>query len=621
MKKIIIILFSLSISSLFSQEINEKVVNTDISEVTVFIKGAQIVRTKEIELGKGKTTLKFVNLSPFINSKSLQVKVSGDVTVLAVNHQQNFIDKLEKRPALEELESQLDGVRDALNLEKVHLEILKEELAFLQENRNIGGKNQELSVTNLKEASNFYSSKLTSLKLQEIDRNKSLVDLREKEFDINNQIKTMTGEGQYANGEIIVEVESEGFSKSNFVVTYVVGNAGWIPSYDIRAKNVNEPVEIVYKANVKQDTKKDWKNVKLSLSSANPNLSGVAPELKTYFLNYNTSPPSYKRSISQVEGRVLDGNSQALPGVNVLVKGTTIGTTTDFDGYYSITVPQSSGQLEFAYLGFKTEVIQVQNEVHNVVLQEASEALEEVVVIGYGSKNERSLSNKLKGKVAGVDVQDAVDAQIPILQVRNQTTVDFEIEPPYTIMSDNKSYSVDMANYKLPAAYQYFSVPKIEKEAFLVASIKDWEQYNLLEGEANIFFEGTYIGKTLLDVRYAADSLQISLGRDKNVLIDRKKITDFSSKKFIGTRKEENRDWRISVKNNKSENINLLIVDQIPVSTLDEIKVEVLELANGDLQLDNGQVQWKFDLGPSETRNLDLRYSVKYPKNRNLIIE
>src|SRR5690606_26218480 len=167
----------------------------------------------------------------------------------------------------------------------------------------------------------------------------------------------------------------------------------------------------------------------------------------------------------------------------------------------------------------------------------------------------KSVSDQLAGKVAGVQIRGASSNSIPLVQVENQTSVNFEIDVPYSILSDNKSYSVDMVSYKLPADYQYFSVPKIEKDAFLIASINDWEQYNLLEGEANIFFEGTYVGKTLLDVRYASDSLQVSLGRDKNVVVDREKITNYSSKNFIGSRKEENRDWRISVKNNKSERI------------------------------------------------------------------
>src|SRR5690606_29658300 len=117
-----------------------------------------------------------------------------------------------------------------------------------------------------------------------------------------------------------------------------VGNAGWFPSYDIRAKNIDEPIQLIYKANVKQDNKEDWKNVKLKFSSAKPNVSGVAPELQTYYLNYNTVPPVYKLSANSVRGKVMDSNGDPLIGASVVVEGTTIGTVTDMEGNYSITI-------------------------------------------------------------------------------------------------------------------------------------------------------------------------------------------------------------------------------------------------------------------------------------------
>src|SRR5690554_3651924 len=122
-----------------------------------------------------------------------------------------------------------------------------------------------------------------------------------------------------------------------------------------------------------------------------------------------------------------------------------------------------------------------------------------------------------------------------------------------------------MEFYDLPAFYQYYCVPKIDKDAFLIANIVDWEKYNLLEGEANVFFEDTYVGKTLMDVRYASDTLEISLGRDKKVSVNREKIKDYTAKQFIGNKKEETRAWKTTVKNNKNQAINMIILDQVPV--------------------------------------------------------
>jgi len=621
MKNTIFLILSLIVSTVYTQTISDKEIKTEVSEVTVFIENAQITRKTSQFVTKGKSNLKFINLSPFIDAKSIQVKADGLATVLSVNHQQNFIDKLEKQEEVKELEAKFNTIGDKIKLEQTYLAILNEELAFLKENRNIGGKNQQVSIINLKDASNFYGSKLTAIKLKEIERNNTLLDLNKQHNDIRNQLNTLRSKKEFPNGEIVVKIDAKNATKVAFEISYVVNNAGWFPSYDIRAKNINQPVELVYKANVKQDTKVEWKNIKLKLSSAEPNISGVIPELQTYFLNYNSLPPIYGKRINQVSGIVSD-ESGPLPGANVIVDGTTIGTSTNFDGKYNISIPNNASNLNYSFIGFATQSLPIRSSVMNVYL-EADSVLEEVVVTGYGStrKKKMKLSDGLAGSVSGVKIRGAASITIPTAQIENQTSVDFEIKIPYTVKSDNKSYSVDIDSYSLPAFYQYYSVPKVDKTSFLTANITDWEKYNLLEGEANIFFEGTFVGKSLLDVRYASDTLQISLGRDKNVSVTREKVKDFTSKKFIGSKKEESRAWDIIIKNNKNQPINMVIFDQVPVSTLDEIKIEVAKISGAKQNPTTGEIKWEFRLDPKKSKEFNLQYSVKYPKNRNLVFE
>ena len=629
MKKIGILILGLIFSNLlFSQEIKVVEVKTDVNEVTVFIDGAQVVRKRSVDLTQGKSILKFVNLSPFIDPKSVQVKVEGELTVLSVNHQQNYLDKMEKPKELQDLEKSLETIDSKIKQENTYLSIIKEELAFLQENRAIGGKNEQISMTNLQQVSDFYSNKLTALKLKEIERNNTIEDLNKQKTNIQNQINTLSSKKEFPTGEILVKVDAKKNGNFSFEFSYVVGNAGWFPTYDIRAKNINEPVQLIYKANVKQDTKEDWNNVKLKFSSSDPNVSGVAPELKTYFLNYNTLPPTYKLTANTVSGKITDNKGEPLPGANVIVQGTTIGTVTNMEGNYSITIPNNANQLNYSFIGYNPQILSISGNIMNVALEESEMKLEEVVVVGYGIQKKRSISNALQGKVAGVSV-DKSDMKIrgtsslaiPTAQVENQTTVNFEIKTPYTIKSDNKNYTVDIEFYDLPAIYQYYCVPKIDKDAFLIAKIVDWEKYSLLEGEANVFFEETYVGKTLLDVRYASDTLEISLGRDKKVSVNREKIKDFSTKQFIGNKKEETRTWKTTVKNNKNQEINMIVLDQVPVSTAEDIEVNVLNISGAKHDLATGELKWEFTLKPVDKRELDLKYSVKYPKFRNLIIE
>lgn len=621
MKTIHILLLVLLCGPIWSQTVSEKSVKTKVDEVTVFLDGAQIVRKKAVNLPKGETLLKFTDLSPFIEAKSVQVKAEGNLMVLSVNHQQNYLEEMEKSDELTYLEKQLKILEDNIELENTHLAIIKEELSFLQENRAIGGKNEQVSVSGLQQASEFYGRKLTSLKMKEIERANTLKSFNEQRADLKNQISAQTSQRKYPTGEILVKVDAKQPGTFSLELIYLVGNTGWFPSYDIRAKNIDEPVRLVYKANVKQDTKVDWNGVNLKFSSGDPNVSGVAPELQTYLLDYNTLPPDYKLTTGSVRGKVTDRRGEPLPGVNIVVTGTTVGSVTDFDGNYSISIPKNSTQLTFSYIGYETLTQSITSSVMNIVLDESQVLLEEVVVTGYGAKER---SKKLQGRALGLNMDDSSlksSLAIPTVQVENQTTVDFEIKTPYTIRSDNKSYTVDMESYELPASFQYYCVPKIDRDAFLIARIVDWEKYNLLEGEANVFFEDTYVGKSLLDVRYASDTLEISMGRDKKVAVNREKLKDFTTKQFIGNKKEETRTWKTTVKNNKTRPISMVVLDQVPVSTLEEIEVNVQKTSGARQNQETGEIRWEFELRPNAEKELELKYTVKYPKDRNLIVE
>lgn len=604
------------------QSIQEKKIGSKVNEVTVFLNSAQITRTKSVTIEKGISLLKFTELSPFIESKSIQVK-SKELEILSVTFQKNFLDKKKKSPEIIELESRLEKNQDAIILERTNREIIDSEIAFLNSNRAIGGKNQSLSVTTLKEATAFYGNKLRSLKLSELAVIKKINELNLLQQDLKNQINEFSSKKDYESGEIWVKVKSTRTSSQKIELIYNVGNAGWYPSYDVRVKDISNPLSLVYKANVKQNTKVDWNEVKLRFSSATPSITSTAPALITYFLDYGSTPPSYtKLSTANVQGTIYDV-AGPLPGASVLVEGTTIGTESDFEGNYSIATPKNGGVLVFSYIGFKTVKKPILSNTINVQMQEDDNVLEEVVVTSYGNK--KSVSNSLNGKIAGVQIESEKNIRnkysIPTQQNTNQTTVNFEILEPYTVLSDNKSYSVGMKTYSIPAEYQYESIPKIDENAFLIASLKNWEQYNLLEGEAAIYFENTYIGKSLLDVRFSKDKLNISLGRDKNVIIRREKLTNFTSNQLIGNKKEETKAWNISVKNNKLQAINIRVLDQIPISTRDEIKVSIDKNNTGKLNVSTGEVIWKINILPSQSKQIIFKYEVKYPKNESLIIE
>jgi uncharacterized protein (TIGR02231 family) len=342
-------------------------------------------------------------------------------------------------------------------------------------------------------------------------------------------------------------------------------------------------------------------------------------------------PPSYSNNINQVTGYIYDGSTkEPLIGVTVNLKGTTIGALADVNGFYKITIPPTGGQLVYSYIGYKTQELPISSQNMNIILEQDAVSLDEVVVVGYGVQKKSNLTGSVSGvSTSNLDKSIKIRGtssiqQSPLVEIvptRNQTNFEFTISSPYSVPSNGKNLTVDFNNFDLPATYEYYATPKIDNNAYLLVHILDWQKYNLLEGEANIFFEDTFTGKTLLDVRYMSDTLSISLGKDKSVSIKREIQKQFTTKQFLGTKKEETKSWLISVKNNKLQNINITILDQIPVSTLEEIEVSPITLSNATLDKEVGKLTWKIDLKPSEKKDIELKYSVKYPKFRTLIIE
>jgi uncharacterized protein (TIGR02231 family) len=198
--------------------------------------------------------------------------------------------------------------------------------------------------------------------------------------------------------------------------------------------------------------------------------------------------------------------------------------------------------------------------------------------------------------------------------IENITSNVFEISLPYTIPSDGKEYVVAIQTYDVPATYSYFSTPKIEKEVFLIATISNWEQTGLLPGEASLFNEGTYVGKSYFDTKITGDTLPISLGRDKNININRKKTKNYTEKNLTGNTKKTSIEFEIEIKNKKKGEIELVVEDQYPLSKIEEVSVDLYNDGGAFINKDTGKLKWNFKLKPAENKTLKFGYSVKFPK-------
>lgn len=524
----------------FTANATEKSNPSKIDKVTVFQQGAQVNRKASIQLKKGRTELVFTKLSPNIDANSIQVSGKGDYIILSVFHRFNYLDQIETD---KNIKLMMDSIiwldKKIYYLGKMKL-VYDREYELLNQNRDASGQNG-LDVESLKKLADFFRSRMTDVQMKYADLEYEIQDFNKRKGILQNQINAMSQNRGNSVSEIVVEVDAPNDVNGNMEINYLVTNAGWYPSYDLRAIDINNPMTLQYRANVYQNSGEDWDNIKLVISTGNPRKNGTIPTLYTWYLQYRNVYAENRKTLAY----------QAAP------------------------------------VKMKAEVDYESN---------ATPTTLESVVISKNSVN-----------AGGTYQWTTVNNE--------QTNTLFEINIPYSIPSSGKQIKVEIQSLKINANYRYYCVPKLDPSVFLEAMVTGWEDFNLLSGNMNVFFEGTYVGNSYLNAQDLDDTLSISLGRDENFVVKRTKIKDKNSKSLLGSSKTENTIWEITVRNGKDYDVKVIVEDQIPLSNTKEIVIETKELNGGNLDEKTGKIKWRIDIPKKTSSSIKFGYSIKYPKD------
>ena len=606
----------------------QKEIVTEIKNVTVYQQGAQISREGNVLLQKGKTNLVFKGLPSKISPESIQVSATNDVMIVSVTNSLDFLNKSIVSKEITSLTTKqrvfLDSIKILTNIKSVY----SQEKEMIIANKSIAGDNG-VNINELEQAASFFRKRLTEIETNSHKIDNTIFDLKNEVVIISKQLLELNSKIDLPTSMVNVVVSSEIDTKTDLELSYFISDASWVPSYDIRIKDIREPLNLFYKAKVSQNTDESWDNVKLTLSTGNPSISNNKPELTAYILtfdNYYNTRPYIQNASNQifkgnVKGIITDAETgETLPGVTILVKGTQTGAIADINGNYSLDVPQGYNTLVFSFIGYQSQEVQVNSPSINIKMNQDNLSLDEVVVIGYGVSSNTDYA--LQGRATGITTSSMkMKEQIPLAIEKRQLTTEFQIDIPYSIPSDNKPYDVTMVEYEISAGYKYTTVPKLSNDAFLIAEIPDWIKYNLLSGNANLFFKGVYQGETYIDLDTPSDTLTLSVGRDNDIIVSREIQKDYVNRSLSGITRKEQKAWTISLKNNKDIPINISVEDQYPISNTGDIKIELTESTGAKLDEATGKLTWDLILNPNEKKEIDLRYSVRYPTGRSLIVE
>lgn len=205
--------------------------------------------------------------------------------------------------------------------------------------------------------------------------------------------------------------------------------------------------------------------------------------------------------------------------------------------------------------------------------------------------------------------------------VYNTTTIEFAIDAPFSVPADGLAHTVSVKTHSVPATFKHYVTPKLDKDAFLYARTTGWEDLNLLPGNANVFFEGTYVGQSYLNVQATTDTLDVSLGRDKGVVVERVRRKSTNDKAVIGGKRTNTVGFDINVRNTKATAIDIEVRDQHPLSPQSEIEVKLIESSDAVVNEQTGQLTWNISVEPKATKKLGFAYTVKHPKDMPVVLE
>lgn len=560
MKKILFCLIVFPFLGSAQTQNPEQRFETPVKAVTLYLDGAEVNQQKTVNLNAGITQIVFTNLSSKLIPKSIQVNVSEAVSVLSVSEKLNFLSLNAESAKVKQLRDSLKANKYKTQQVIYDKEAYDKEKELLAKNNSIGGEEKGVSIAELKLAADFYRSRIKEINGEILKLDTKINEMYAVTNRLQNELNELNTSENKPTGEIIILLQTDVKLATNIDLKYVVSDAGWAPYYELKAEDIGKPITLVYRARAFNNTGINWADVKLKLSTSDPTRNASKPSIMPWFLNFNAD---------------VYGNSM---------------------GYLSNNSKPSQYQ---------------QSQISSDNLENQIDTKQQLNEVELKSWNDY----KIKGKRD--DANKVVYEEVQV----SELSAEFEIKKPYTIPSDAKPYIVEVTTYSLNATFKHYSIPKVEKDAFLLARITGWEDLDLIEGPANVYFGGTFVGQSYVNPRSVNDTLDLSFGRDSKVIVTRTKIKDFNNEKVMGNNRKMTYSYEMVIKNNRKNAINIDLEDQKPLSQSNEIIVETVELSKGQVNPDDGKVSWKFLIPPGESQKVIYTYTIKYPKNRNVDTE
>lgn len=558
---LLMVLFPLAI---FAQNIHEQVLKTEIKRVKLFLTAGEMTHETQVKLTKGRNKIIFSGISAFADPRTIQFTGSGSFRMVSISTEMDFLAAEQWNPKIKILADSLEHLKDRHQLNVDLLSSYQAELGILNTNKDLKGQNT-LTIDQIKAAGEYYRTRTFEINKTITKIKKEQDILSAKISDTRFQLTELNYTENQRSNQVIVLIDADNNTDISGTLKYLVSDCGWAATYDLSATDLNQPINLKYKAQVYNNTGNEWKNVILTLSTSDPLLSAASPVLNPFYIRYGEQAEYTKKSYVQPIQQKADYRNEVMNEINM-------ANQRAYDNY--------------------------------VLDQKVTEN-----TAGFQG------SDRFGGKNEGKKVSTVAMKQIEI----SDLNAEFVITHPFSCPTDAKPYIVEIKEINMPATFTHVSIPKLDQGSFLLANIVGWQDLDLIPGPTNVYFAGNYVGVSEINTNNVDDTLSLSFGRDSKIQVLRKLKSEMSTKKISGSTKKDTYYYDIQVRNNRTVPVKINVFDQIPLSNSSEITVAVETIGTGKKNDLTGEVSYMVTLQPGETANLEIGYSVRYPKNAKIL--
>jgi uncharacterized protein (TIGR02231 family) len=565
MRYAVIVLVVVVCLAAFAQEEKAITVDSKIESVTVYRAGATVVRRGRVQVEAGTTIALFENMPSRIDVSSVRGRVEGDKAVQIVGVETKRI--LHEAPAagtLKELDSSMRDLADQKAQIQAQIAAYEAEAELARTIAKQGlGEKAELDAAKLTETAQFVRQTILTAEREKLALAQKTREIDGKIAVLQEQARQLRVAGSRETNTVSVTLSTVRAARVELVLSYRVIDAAWVGAHDVRLSELTGEVELTAYAVVNQQSGEEWKDVKLTFSTAHPTAQIALPE--------------FQPLVMQPQGGRQQGRMVMLDEELEVTRDIPRGTSFD--------------------------------NLSNKNLDDYINAQEKQQQIA---------------KFANVSQRSAESAGQGAMAVRF-SNVTFHRESPETIPMDDRPHRCVLFTVRLKGEVERVAIPALAEAVFLRAKLSNSSEQPILPGLVNVFIDADFIGTAFMDPVAPGEEFEVYFGADKNLKVTRKLLENRNEgpTKFRSSHKVM-RHWKTELQNFHKKQVEVIVVDQVPVSWSDDVRVSVVTLEpmpQGEQPDRFGRVEWKVSMDPLKKIEFELAYEAEFPAGTSVNIE